>query len=162
MISRSTAQLLQFLGQPVSCPTHRRCLCSDAGVALARCRYPFCSGLKWNVTRTTAEARCSGLGLGSTRRRPPADLLPVLAGFPSCGSGPRSSDRLNSFLQFKNSTEIHTWATVMGTAVYPSCKLGCLYLGTLRFFRSAARLARLQRFILQLAPLPAVLNDVHE
>jgi hypothetical protein len=130
MTSRSTAPVA-----PVSCPTHRRCLCSDAGVALARCRYRLRSGSSWNVARTTAEARRSGFGLGSTRRRPPADFLPVLTDFPSCGSGARRGHRL--IFAVTNSTHIST-GSGRGTPLRPSCKLDCLDLGTPRFFRSAA------------------------
>ncbi len=55
-------QLHQLLGQPVSCPTHRRCLRPDAGVALAGCRYGLCPRSSLHVARTTVEARRSGLG----------------------------------------------------------------------------------------------------
>src|SRR5580658_5284490 len=152
-------QMYLVLGQPVSCPTHRHCVCSAAGVALARGRYRLCSGSSWNVAGTTAEVRRSGIGLGSARRRPPADFLPVLTGFPSCSSGPRRRHRL--IFAVTNSTDIGT-GSGRGTPVCPSCKLDCLDLGTLRFFRSAARLARLQRFISQLPPLALVCNNVHE
>src|SRR5439155_7318944 len=87
-------QLHQLLGQPVSRPTHRRGVRPDAGVALARCRYCLCPCSSWHVARTTAKARRSGLGLGTTNRRPSAGFLPVSTSLPSSQSGSRSCNRI--------------------------------------------------------------------
>ncbi|MGA7766396.1 MAG: IS1380 family transposase [Candidatus Sulfotelmatobacter sp.] len=64
-------------------------VCSDAGVALAGCRHRLCPRSSLHVARTTAEARSSGVGLGSTRRRPSTRFLPVSIRFPSRGAGAR-------------------------------------------------------------------------
>jgi hypothetical protein len=69
--------LHQLPGQPVLRPTHNRGLRPYAGVALAGCRCRLCLRPGWNLARTTAEARHSGLGLGTTRRCPSARFLPV-------------------------------------------------------------------------------------
>src|SRR5208283_4660183 len=115
-------QLHQLLGQSVPCSAHRRCLCSDAGVALARCRHRLCSRSSLHVARTPAEARRSGLGLGTTRSCPSAGFLPVSTRLPSCGSGARRGNRLNPSSQYTNSTTIHTDDS-HGTPVSPFGKL---------------------------------------
>ena len=56
----------------------------------------YCPRSSWNVTRTTAEARSSGLGLGPTRRRPSARFLPVSTHLPSSRSSARCGNRLAS------------------------------------------------------------------
>ena len=103
----------------------------------ARMRFSIMTGGGRLVARTTAEARRSGLGLGTTRRRPSARFLPVSTGLPSCGSGARRGNRLNLFPVYQLNRIPHRRRS----------RNPCLSirqfehpdLGTLRFFCSFAR-----------------------
>src|SRR5260370_5453086 len=145
-------QLHQLLGQPVSRPTPRRGVRPDAGVALARCRHRLCPRSSLHVARTTAEARRSSVGLGSTRRCPSARYLPVSTRFPSSRPGARRCNRLNPSSQFTNSTTIHT-GNGHGTPVSLSCN------STFRYQNSAILSldqSQLLGFVSHLAPLTVV------
>src|SRR5208282_6357836 len=145
-------QLHQLLGQPVSRPTHRRGVRPDAGVALAGCRYRLCPRPSWHAARTIAEARSSGVGLGTTRRCPSARFLPVSTRLPSSRSSARRGNRLNPFSQFTNSMEIHT-GDGRGSPVSPSCKFG---IQASELCDSFARPTQLPAFATQLTPLTVV------
>ena len=121
---------------------------------LRAARHRLCPRPSWHAARTIAEARSSGVGLGTTRRCPSARFLPVSTRLPSSRSSARRGNRLNPFSQFTNSMEIHT-DNGRGSPVSPSCKFG---IQASELCDSFARPTQLPGFTTQLTP-PTVVRD---
>ena len=108
-----------------------------------------------------AEARRSGLGLGTTRRRPSARFLPVSTRLPSCGSGARRGNRLNPFSGLPaqpNSTP----TTVTAPPVSPSSNLNIPILELFDPFAPLPDQPQLSGFTTHFAPMTGRWRCLHE
>src|ERR1019366_3128635 len=113
------------MGQSVPCSTHRRRLRPDAGGAIAGRRYRLCPRSSLHVARTTAKAGCSGIGLGTTSRRPSAGFLPVSTRLPSSRSGTRSCNRITPPQPSRTQAKYLPSPTVVEPCFFLSCLQSC-------------------------------------